>query len=75
MVLRILAIGWKGYWSSPWWRLDGIVAVTTFIVVTVRLCVSLYSKNGLGTIFIMLVCALRGIRIINSSNSVGEGDS
>ena len=64
MAFRILAIGWKGYWSSPWWRLDGVIAITTTVVVIVRLCVSLFSKNGLGTILIMFASALRGVRII-----------
>ena len=64
MVIRILAIGWRGYWSSPWWRVDGIIAITTCIVVLVRLCTSLVFENGRGTVWIMLLCALRGVRII-----------
>lgn len=64
MTIRTLAVGVHGYWSNPWWKVDGIIAVCTFFIVIIRLIVvtSIIDLNGLT--ILMFVSCLRGIRII-----------
>ena len=64
MVIRTLAVGVHGYWSNPWWRVDGIIAVCTFVIVWVRLIVVTTVVDLDGVTILMVISCLRGIRIV-----------
>ena len=63
-IIRILAIGWKGYWSNPWWRVDGIIAIFTFFIVFIRLGIVISVTQFNGMTVLMLISCLRGVRIV-----------
>ena len=64
MIIRTLAVGWRGYWSNPWWRVDGIIAVCTFFIVFIRLIVVTTVDDLNGVTILMLISCLRGVRIV-----------
>ena len=64
MVIRTLAVGVHGYWSNPWWRVDGVIAVCTFVIVWVRLIVVTTVVDLDGVTILMVISCLRGIRIV-----------
>mgnify|MGYP006090054727 CR=1 FL=1 len=64
MIVRIFAVGWKGYWSNPWWRVDGTIAICTFFIVFIRLGIVTTVTDFRGLTVLMMISCLRGVRIV-----------
>ena len=64
MIMRILAVGWKGYWSNRWWRVDGTIAICTIFIVFIRLGIVTSVTDYHGLTVLMTMSCLRGVRII-----------